>query len=68
MYLMAKENGIEYNSAGYVPGSGVRAGALLQGRTDAVWFHANSGRQKKISQLDSTSTNQTTFVVSGRKS
>jgi NitT/TauT family transport system substrate-binding protein len=35
MQLMAKENGIEYNSVSYVPGSGVRAGALLQGRIDA---------------------------------
>jgi len=32
MKLMAKENGIKYNSVSYVPGSGVRAGALLQGR------------------------------------
>ena len=32
MMLMAKENGIEYNSVSYVPGSGVRAGALLEGR------------------------------------
>jgi len=31
---MAKENGVEYNSVSYVPGSGVRAGALLQGRID----------------------------------
>jgi NitT/TauT family transport system substrate-binding protein len=35
MQLMAKENGITYNSVSYVPGSGVRAGALLQGRIDA---------------------------------
>ncbi|MCP4769591.1 MAG: ABC transporter substrate-binding protein [Gammaproteobacteria bacterium] len=34
MKLMAKENGVEYNSVSYVPGSGVRAGALLQGRID----------------------------------
>jgi len=34
MKLMAKENGITYNSISYVPGSGVRAGALLQGRID----------------------------------
>ena len=34
MKLMAKENGITYNSVSYVPGSGVRAGALLQGRID----------------------------------
>lgn len=35
MQLMAKENGVSYNSVSYVPGSGVRAGALLQGRIDA---------------------------------
>jgi NitT/TauT family transport system substrate-binding protein len=34
MQLMAKENGIAYGSVSYVPGSGVRAGALLQGRID----------------------------------
>ncbi|AZV77312.1 ABC transporter substrate-binding protein [Parasedimentitalea marina] len=34
MQLMAKENGVTYNSVSYVPGSGVRAGALLQGRID----------------------------------
>ncbi len=32
MKLMAKENGVKYKSVSYVPGSGVRAGALLQGR------------------------------------
>lgn len=32
MQLMAKKNGITYNSVSYVPGSNVRAGALLQGR------------------------------------
>lgn len=32
MQLMASENGVSYNSVSYVPGSGVRAGALLQGR------------------------------------
>ncbi|MEQ8356244.1 MAG: ABC transporter substrate-binding protein [Kiloniellaceae bacterium] len=32
MQLMAKENGVAYKSVSYVPGSGVRAGALLQGR------------------------------------
>ena len=32
MKLMAKENGITYKTVSYVPGSGVRAGALLQGR------------------------------------
>ena len=35
MQLMAKENGIKYKSVSYVPGSGVRAGALLQGRINA---------------------------------
>ena len=35
MQLMAKENGIKYKSVSYVPGSGVRAGALLQGRITA---------------------------------
>jgi NitT/TauT family transport system substrate-binding protein len=34
MKLMARENGVTYNSVSYVPGSGVRAGALLQGRID----------------------------------
>jgi NitT/TauT family transport system substrate-binding protein len=34
MKLMAKENGVEYKTVSYVPGSGVRAGALLQGRID----------------------------------
>jgi len=32
---MAKENGVSYKSVSYVPGSGVRAGALLQGRINA---------------------------------
>tara|TARA_R110002074_G_scaffold93267_2_gene203696 strand:+ start:470 stop:1459 length:990 start_codon:yes stop_codon:yes gene_type:complete len=32
MQWMAAANDIEYNSVSYVPGSGVRAGALLQGR------------------------------------
>ncbi len=36
MHLMAKENGIAYNSVCYVPGSGLRAGALPRGRLDAV--------------------------------
>ncbi|MGI9401453.1 MAG: ABC transporter substrate-binding protein, partial [Rhizobiaceae bacterium] len=35
MQLMAKENGVKFNSVSYVPGSGVRAGALLQGRINA---------------------------------
>ena len=34
MQWMAKENGVEYGTVSYVPGSGVRAGALLQGRID----------------------------------
>jgi len=32
MQWMAAASGVEYNSVSYVPGSGVRAGALLQGR------------------------------------
>lgn len=32
MNRMALENGIKYNSVSYVPGSAVRAGALIQGR------------------------------------
>ncbi len=35
MNLMAAEHGVEYNSISYVPGSAVRAGALLQGRLNA---------------------------------
>lgn len=35
MNLMALEHGVEYNSISYVPGSAVRAGALLQGRLNA---------------------------------
>ncbi|MCV0426027.1 MAG: ABC transporter substrate-binding protein [Roseibium sp.] len=34
MQWMAKENGVEYGDISYVPGSGVRAGALLQDRID----------------------------------
>lgn len=34
MQLMAKQNGVSYKNVSYVPGSGVRAGALLQGRID----------------------------------
>ncbi len=34
MKLMAKQHGVEYKHVSYVPGSGVRAGALLQGRID----------------------------------
>jgi len=32
MQWMAKENGVKFNTVSYVPGSGVRAGALLQDR------------------------------------
>ncbi len=32
MQLMAKNNGVEYGTVSYVPGSGVRAGALLEDR------------------------------------
>ena len=35
MLLMAKRNGIEYGQVSYVPGSEVRAGALLQGNIKA---------------------------------
>jgi NitT/TauT family transport system substrate-binding protein len=35
MQLMAKENGITYNSVSYVPGSSVRAGALMKGNIKA---------------------------------
>jgi NitT/TauT family transport system substrate-binding protein len=35
MQLMAKENGIAYKSVSYVPGSSVRAGALMQGNIKA---------------------------------
>ncbi|MEM9027379.1 MAG: ABC transporter substrate-binding protein, partial [Pseudomonadota bacterium] len=34
MQWMAKKNGVKFSSVSYVPGSGVRAGALLQGRID----------------------------------
>ena len=34
MQLMADKNGVKYKNISYVPGSGVRAGALLQGRID----------------------------------
>ena len=34
MQVMAKANGVEYSEVSYVPGSGVRAGALMQGRID----------------------------------
>lgn len=34
MQWMAKKNGVTYANVSYVPGSGVRAGALLQGRID----------------------------------
>lgn len=34
MQWMAKENGVQFSEVSYVPGSGVRAGALMQGRID----------------------------------
>lgn len=34
MQWMAKKNGVSYKNVSFVPGSGVRAGALLQGRID----------------------------------
>ena len=36
MNLMASKNGISYSSMSYVPGSAVRAGAMLQGRINAT--------------------------------
>ena len=36
MNLMAKKNGIKYKTMSYVPGSAVRAGAMLQGRIHAT--------------------------------
>lgn len=36
MNLMAKKNGIKYSSMSYLPGSAVRAGAMLQGRINAT--------------------------------
>jgi NitT/TauT family transport system substrate-binding protein len=36
MNLMAMKNDIKYSSMSYVPGSAVRAGAMLQGRIDAT--------------------------------
>ncbi len=36
MNLMAMKNGIKYESMSYVPGSAVRAGAMLQGRIHAT--------------------------------
>ena len=36
MNLMATKNGIKYKSMSYVPGSAVRAGAMLQGRIHAT--------------------------------
>ena len=36
MNLMAKKNGIKYASMSYLPGSAVRAGAMLQGRINAT--------------------------------
>jgi NitT/TauT family transport system substrate-binding protein len=34
MLLMAKQNGVEYSEVSYIPGSSVRAGALLNGTLD----------------------------------
>ena len=36
MNLMAKKHGIKYSSISYIPGSSVRAGAMLQGRINAT--------------------------------
>ena len=36
MNLMAKKHGIKYASVSYIPGSSVRAGAMLQGRINAT--------------------------------
>lgn len=36
MNLMAQQNGIEYSAVSYVPGSEVRAGAMLQGTINAT--------------------------------
>lgn len=36
MRLMAAENGIHYSKMSYVPGSGVRAGAMIKGRIHAT--------------------------------
>lgn len=44
MLLMADENGIEYSDVSYVPGSEVRAGAMLQGTIDATIVDAASFR------------------------
>ncbi|MBF0277273.1 MAG: ABC transporter substrate-binding protein [SAR324 cluster bacterium] len=40
MMLMAKKNGIKYNSVSFVPGSGVRAGAMLKGTLKASIVNA----------------------------
>ena len=58
MQLMAKENGVTYNSVSYVPGSGVRAGALLQGRINAsiVDYERKRLLQREAPLLGSRST------------
>jgi NitT/TauT family transport system substrate-binding protein len=44
MKMMAKRNGIEYGSISYVPGSEVRAGAMLQGNIKATVVDAANRR------------------------
>ena len=44
MNLMAKKNGIKYKSVSYLPGSSVRAGAMLQGRIKATIVDAERRR------------------------
>ena len=44
MNLMAKKNGIKYKSMSYVPGSAVRAGAMLQGRIFATIVNSERRR------------------------
>ena len=44
MNLMAKKNGIAYKSVSYLPGSSVRAGAMLQGRIKATIVDAERRR------------------------
>ncbi len=44
MNLMAKKNGISYKSVSYLPGSSVRAGAMLQGRIKATIVDAERRR------------------------
>jgi NitT/TauT family transport system substrate-binding protein len=44
MNLMAKQHGIKYKSMSYLPGSSVRAGAMLQGRIKATIVDAERRR------------------------